>query len=154
MSTIIQRWQFPWGSLYAEFDGKECVAVSPEKIPEAGFEQPTPVPVQTTHSFTNLQEFFTHWKGVPKKSRGTPFQNAVWNYLESIPFGETRTYQQIAIAIGRPKATRAVGTAVGSNPWGVSVPCHRILPASGGIGGYFWGPRLKDFLLNAERRGR
>ncbi len=154
MSITVHRWQFPWGSLYAEFAGDVCVSVTPEKVSQANFAQQPPTAPAVTRSFQSLKEFFTYWKTVAKKQRGTPFQNQVWRYLESIPFGETRTYQQIAVAIGRPKATRAVGTAVGANPWGIGVPCHRVLPASGGVGGFYWGPQLKSFLLETERSQR
>lgn len=81
---------------------------------------------------------------------GTEFQKKVWSATRKIPYGETRTYAQIAKAIGHPKAVRAVGTALGSNPVCVIVPCHRVVPSSGGIGNYAYGKAMKQWLLDHE----
>lgn len=81
---------------------------------------------------------------------GTPFQKKVWQETRTIPFGETRTYADIAKAIGHPKAVRAVGTALGKNPACVVVPCHRVVPSSGGIGNYAYGKAMKKWLLDHE----
>jgi len=80
---------------------------------------------------------------------GTPFQVAVWNELARIPFGETRTYGQIARAVGRPRGAQAVGAANGRNPVPIIVPCHRVL-ASDGIGGFSGGLERKHQLLAHE----
>ena len=82
---------------------------------------------------------------------GTTFQLDVWNALLNIPFGDTSTYGALAAEIGRPKAFRAVGSAVGDNPIFYAVPCHRVLPASGGVGHYYWGPEIKKALLDWEK---
>jgi len=82
---------------------------------------------------------------------GTPFQLDVWNALLNIPFGGTTTYGALAAEIGRPKAFRAVGSAVGENPIFYAIPCHRVLPASGGIGNYFWGSEIKKAILDWEK---
>ena len=82
---------------------------------------------------------------------GTPFQLRVWRALVGIPCGSTRTYGAIAREIGAPGSARAVGTAVAGNPVAVLIPCHRVLPAGGGIGNYRWGARLKHALLEWER---
>lgn len=82
---------------------------------------------------------------------GTTFQLDVWNALLNIPFGGTTTYGALATEIGRPKAFRAVGSAVGDNPIFYAVPCHRVLPASGGVGNYYWGPAIKKALLDWEK---
>lgn len=79
----------------------------------------------------------------------TPFQRAVWRALRRIPHGQTRTYAQIARAIGRPRACRAVGTACGSNPLPLLIPCHRAV-ASNGVGGFSAGRGWKKFLLDLE----
>jgi len=84
---------------------------------------------------------------------GTPFQHAVWKALLSVPRGQTCTYASLAQKIGRPQAARAVGSAVGQNPIAWIVPCHRILPASGGLGGFRWGVGLKKELLTADAYG-
>ena len=81
---------------------------------------------------------------------GTPFQRQVWQALQHIPRGATRSYGELAAAIGRPGAARAVGRAVASNPVAVLVPCHRVLPAAGGAGGYRWGSGRKAALLDWE----
>lgn len=82
--------------------------------------------------------------------RGTPFQLDVWNALRDIPFGETRTYTEIACAIGRPRAVRAVGAANGANPLSLVVPCHRVVASGGRLGGYGGGLPLKKKLLAME----
>ena len=82
-------------------------------------------------------------------TQGTPFQQAVWRALLDIPCGETRTYKQIAEQIGRPRAMRAVGQAVGANPLPIVVPCHRVV-AAGGLGGFGGGLAMKKRLLQLE----
>lgn len=82
---------------------------------------------------------------------GTPFQRAVWDQLRAVPYGETRTYGQLAEALGRPGAARAVGLANGRNPVGVIVPCHRVIGASGSMTGYGGGLDRKRALLAHER---
>ena len=81
---------------------------------------------------------------------GAPFQLQVWEALLRIPPGQVTTYSEIARAIGRPTATRAVGTAVGRNPLGWLIPCHRVLARSGGLGGYHWGLPVKRAMLAWE----
>jgi len=90
--------------------------------------------------------------GIPLDIRGTAFQQRVWQALRAIPPGETRTYAEIATAIGSPRATRAVANACAENPAALAVPCHRVVPAAGGIGGYRWGPERKRLLLAREQR--
>ncbi|MCX7825279.1 MAG: methylated-DNA--[protein]-cysteine S-methyltransferase [Verrucomicrobiae bacterium] len=80
----------------------------------------------------------------------TPFQRAVWRALRRIPYGQTRSYAQIARAIGRPRAFRAVGAACGSNPLPLLIPCHRVVASNGGIGGFACGLRWKKYLLSLE----
>jgi len=91
---------------------------------------------------------------LPLDVRGTVFQRRVWNELRRIPRGETRSYRDIARAIGQPRAVRAVGSACGANPVALVVPCHRAVRADGGLGGYAWGLSRKKLLLEIERRGR
>jgi AraC family transcriptional regulator of adaptative response/methylated-DNA-[protein]-cysteine methyltransferase len=87
---------------------------------------------------------------LPIDVRGTAFQEAVWQELRRIPLGETRSYADIAAAVGQPNATRAVGTANGSNPVAVLVPCHRVIRSDGSLGGYAGGLERKRKLLDAE----
>ena len=91
---------------------------------------------------------------IPLDIRGTVFQRKVWDALRRIPSGETRSYRDIARAIGAPAAVRAVGSACGANPVALVVPCHRVLRADGGLGGYAWGVERKQRLLEIERPKR
>lgn len=101
-----------------------------------------------------LKEYFSGQREVfdlPLQYCGTEFQQAVWQQLTQIPFGETRSYQEIANAIGNPKAVRAVGAANGKNPISVIVPCHRVIGASGKLTGYAGGIDRKQQLLLLEK---
>lgn len=88
---------------------------------------------------------------LPVDVRGTAFQQAVWAALRAIPPGETRSYGEIAAAIGRPRAVRAAGTACGDNVLAVLIPCHRVLRRDGAMGGYAWGVERKQALLAREK---
>jgi len=83
---------------------------------------------------------------------GTEFQESVWSALLAIPFGETRTYQQLATAIGKPTAARAVGAANGRNPISIVVPCHRLVGFNGRLTGFAGGLENKQYLLTLESR--
>jgi len=83
--------------------------------------------------------------------KGTEFQTRVWRALQAIPAGETRTYGELAAAIGQPRAARAVGSAAAANTIALLIPCHRLVPAAGGTGAFRWGAALKGRLLLAER---
>ncbi len=81
---------------------------------------------------------------------GTPFQKAVWQALLEIPYGEVRSYGEVAAALGRPEAGRAVGAAIGANPIPIVIPCHRVVRSDGSLGGYGGGVALKIALLRLE----
>ena len=83
---------------------------------------------------------------------GTPFQLEVWSALAVIPYGETVSYRDVADEVGRPHASRAVGQANGHNPVSIVIPCHRVVAAGGGLGGYGWGLARKRWLLDHEAR--
>jgi methylated-DNA-[protein]-cysteine S-methyltransferase len=87
---------------------------------------------------------------IPLDLRGTSFQRQVWDFLRGIPWGQTRSYGQIAEALGRPNAARAVGRAVGSNPVSIVVPCHRVIGSNGALTGYGGGLDRKAALLELE----
>jgi len=89
---------------------------------------------------------------LPLDIQATAFQWQVWQALAAIPYGETRTYGDVAAAIGRPRAVRAVARACATNPVALAIPCHRVVPAAGGGGGYRWSPRRKRALLAGEQR--
>jgi methylated-DNA-[protein]-cysteine S-methyltransferase len=93
----------------------------------------------------------THFD-LPLEPRGTPFQREVWKALRDIPYGETRTYGQLATRLGRPGASRAVGAANGRNPIFIMVPCHRLAGADGRLRGSGTGIAHKQFLLGHERQ--
>lgn len=90
---------------------------------------------------------------MPLHVRGTVFQECVWRALRAIPFGETRTYAEVALAIGRPAAARAVARACATNPVAFAIPCHRVLGSDGDLRGYRWGVERKRALLALERPG-
>lgn len=84
--------------------------------------------------------------------QGTPFQESVWQALCDIPYGQTRSYSEIAESIGKPKAVRAVGSAIGANPLLIIVPCHRVIGKNGALSGYRGGMDMKTKLLELEQR--
>jgi AraC family transcriptional regulator of adaptative response/methylated-DNA-[protein]-cysteine methyltransferase len=87
---------------------------------------------------------------LPLDIQATAFQRRVWVYLQSIPSGETRSYQQVAKSIGQPTAARAVAGACATNPVALAIPCHRIVRENGDMGGYRWGMGRKKTLLQLE----
>lgn len=87
---------------------------------------------------------------LPLAPRGTPFQLRVWRALQDIPYGRTCSYSELATAVGSPRACRAVGQANGRNPLMIVIPCHRVIAAGGGLGGYSGGLDIKRFLLRLE----
>lgn len=140
----------PLGPLILQSDGQALTTVVfGKKWDEVAF-RPDPV---IRRAMGQLEAYFAgEQRGfvLPIRMDGTRFQQEVWTSLMSIPWGATRTYGEIASALGKPKAARAVGAAVGSNPLAIIIPCHRILPASGGLGGYRWGVWRKAWLLRHE----
>lgn len=112
-----------------------------------------PVLVETERQ---LREYFAGKRtafSVPLDMRGTRFQKDVWEALLAIPFGETRSYGQLAKQLGNPHATRAVGAANGRNPISIIVPCHRVIGSSGKLTGFAGGLDAKARLLNLEDKG-
>jgi methylated-DNA-[protein]-cysteine S-methyltransferase len=102
-----------------------------------------------------LNEYFSGKRqefSLPLDLRGTAFQREVWHALLGIPFGETRSYQQLANQLGNPNATRAVGAANGRNPVSIIVPCHRVIGSSGKLTGFAGGLDAKKYLLEMEAR--
>lgn len=102
-----------------------------------------------------LDDYFEKGTLLPKKYvdphvNGTPFQKSVWKVIESIPFGKTATYKELAEKLGNPNASRAFGTACGKNPVALFIPCHRVVRSSGEDFGYSWGKERKEWLLKHE----
>ncbi|MBQ8781053.1 MAG: methylated-DNA--[Oscillospiraceae bacterium] len=104
--------------------------------------------------FAQLDEYFKGERTAfdfPFKLAGTPFQLKVRNTLLNIPYGETRSYKEIACAAGNPKAVRAVGSACKNNPVWIAVPCHRVISSDGSLSGYAGGAEMKRQLLELEK---
>ena len=99
---------------------------------------------------SSLIQFKREPPAIPLHIRGTGFQIHVWQALLRIPAGSGVSYGAIAAALGKPKASRAVGSAVGDNPVSVLIPCHRVIQQSGALGGYAWGLSRKAVLLGRE----
>lgn len=119
-------------------------------IPE---EVPSPTPLSDLAA-AQLAEYFSGQRtafDLPLDPRGTPFQCSVWNKLLTIPYGKMRSYQDIAIAIGNPKAVRAVGMACNRNPIWIVIPCHRVVGANQKLTGYTGGLDMKQRLLELEK---
>jgi AraC family transcriptional regulator of adaptative response/methylated-DNA-[protein]-cysteine methyltransferase len=90
---------------------------------------------------------------LPLDVRATAFQWRVWRQLRTIPYGQTRSYSQVAEAIGSPTAVRAVARACATNPVALLIPCHRVIRTDGSMGGYRWGIKRKEQLLAHEKAG-
>lgn len=145
----------PAGKIMLTSDGKTlsgiywCVYKHTPQPPQEWIENEAkfgPVLAQLDDYFTGKSRTFD----VAFEATGTPFQKRVWNELSTIKFGETRTYQQIANAIGAPTAVRAVAGAIGRNPLSIVVPCHRVIGSNGQLTGFAGGVESKRLLLALE----
>jgi AraC family transcriptional regulator of adaptative response/methylated-DNA-[protein]-cysteine methyltransferase len=119
------------------------------------------MPATSRQPFTQwMQALSRHLGGkqvaldLPTDLRGTAFQMRVWNYLLKIPYGELRSYTEVAQAIGKPRAVRAVASACAANRVALIIPCHRVIRGDGGLGGYRWGLERKRSLIDQERAVR
>jgi methylated-DNA-[protein]-cysteine S-methyltransferase len=113
----------------------------------------TSVNAVTDETKLQLNDYFTGKRqsfGVSLDAKGTDFQQSVWRYLATIPYGQTASYQDVANGIDNPKAVRAVGAANGKNPIAIIVPCHRVIGKNGSLTGYAWGVGRKCWLLEHE----
>ncbi len=129
-------------------DGRHPINPDPQwTYSETPFQQPIQ---QLKEYFSGKRKTFT----IKLASKGTPFQQEVWQALLSIPYGQTLSYGQIAQAIGKPKAVRAVGAANGQNPVSIIVPCHRVIGSNGKLVGYGGGLSIKEALLTHENTHR
>lgn len=131
-------------------------AVTALKTPQADAKADAPNELVES-VFRQLDEYFAGTRRVfdfPYRLHGTPFQEKVWAALQQIPYGETRSYKDIARAIGHPKAFRAVGMANHANPVFIAIPCHRVIGADGSLTGYGGGLAMKQALLALEQSHR
>jgi methylated-DNA-[protein]-cysteine S-methyltransferase len=128
---------------------------NPRRVPLAGVVESDSHPV-LLETERQLQEYFAGRRrefALPLDFRGTEFQRRVWSALLTIPYGETRSYAQIAQQIGCPAAVRAVGAANGRNPLSIIAPCHRVVGSNGKLTGFAGGLEAKAKLLTLEREG-
>lgn len=141
----------PVGFLHLETDGTALTRVEfcagPSANPQSDLLRRAAQ--QLTEYFSGARRTFS----LPLAPKGTPFQCAVWRALCDIPYGQTRSYGQIAAAVGSLRAARAVGMACNRNPIGVIIPCHRVVGANGALTGYAGGMDKKAALLALEREG-
>jgi len=148
----IHHYPSPVGILEIKTDSKAITEVSWLKNdPVTRLTSTNPIIKETC---IQLDEYFAGKRqtfDLPLLPKGTDFQQTVWKQLQEIPYGKTVSYSQVAKAINRPKACRAVGSANGKNPITLIIPCHRVIASNGGIGGYASGIEIKKQLLELER---
>ena len=151
MKTFIANVKSPVGvwSVVGSDEGVTHIHLPQDELAASKGVPPKPV----ADAVLQLKEYFAGSRRTFKvklaPAQATPFQHDVWAALRKIPFGQVRTYGEVAGAVDRPQAHRAVGNANHANPWPIVVPCHRVV-ASSGLGGYGGGDRVKRYLLDLE----
>lgn len=141
----------PIGRFTIQSDGSAITRLAPGCVGLEGACEPTEV---TNQAANELQEYLggtRRYFDVPLRPSDTAFQKAVWGEMLDIPYGKTKTYAQVARAIGSPKAYRAVGMAAHRNPLPIFIPCHRVVGADGALVGYALGLEAKRYLLDLEK---
>lgn len=161
MNLVYKTIQSPVGKLKLVASDKGLAAIlwendKPRRVPleEMSEDENHPILLEAEQQ---LEEYFTGKRNtfsVALDTRGTRFQKSVWQALRAIPFGETRSYGQLATQLGNPRASRAVGAANGKNPVSIIVPCHRVIGSTGKLTGFAGGLERKAHLLALEERGR
>lgn len=144
----------PIGTIGIE-EYNSCISrlfLSTDKIPKNLILKETPLLIEAKSQLLAYLEGKRDTFELPLSPNGTEFQRKVWKALQTIPFGETRSYKQIAEAVGNPKASRAVGMANNKNPIAIFIPCHRVIGANGLLVGYGGGLKTKQFLLDLEKK--
>lgn len=148
--TMSQPIYTPIGTLIAEFDDEAIISLDftdrPHECEPSNHPLLVQLQIELAEYFAQKRQIFT----LPLAPSGTPFQQKVWEILQTIPYGETISYAQEALLSGNPKATRAVANANGKNPISILIPCHRVIATGGGLGGYSGGVWRKEFLLRLE----
>lgn len=147
-STIIQT---PLGFMKIEADDKSILSVSFSN--EKSGEGENNLSKRGARALENYFKGSREIENLPIAPAPTPFSAKVYEETKKIPYGEVRSYSDIARAIGKPGASRAVGGALNKNRHLILVPCHRVVPKSGGIGGFKVGQEMKEYLLHLEREG-
>jgi len=148
--VFVSKFASPVGSLWLCSDGE---AVTGLHFHEQHGAPGDHLPLHSAAKQQLAEYFAGERKGfvLPLRPEGTPFQRAVWRALETIPYGETRSYGQIAAAVGNGKASRAVGMANNRNPISIIIPCHRVIGSTGKLVGYGGGLEKKMALLELEK---
>ena len=147
----IYFYETPVGKLCIGEENGCIIRVTWSKIPQEYILEETELILKCKNQ---LEEYFAGKRktfDLPLVPKGTEFQQKVWKALTEIPYGETRTYGEIAAAVGNPKAARAVGMANNKNPIGIIIPCHRVVGANGKLVGYAGGMEKKEWLLSLEK---
>lgn len=140
----------PMGRVAIETDGRAITRFAFGPMRLRGAERATAL---TNRASSEVLEYLAGKRtafDVPVQAEGSAFQRAVWERISAIPYGETRTYAQIAQSLGKPGALQTVGQACGRNPVPLLIPCHRVVGSNGKLGGYAFGPAVKKFLLDLE----
>ena len=143
-------YHMPPGRLTIAADKDGICLVAFGDVPQDAPRRPSAL---TNTAANQLQEYFAHKRrvfDVPLSAQGTEFQLKGWNALQNIPYGQTRTYAEIAELVDNPKGFRAVGMANNKNPLPILVPCHRVIGTGGKLVGYAGGLKIKKFLLELE----
>ncbi|NVK22753.1 MAG: methylated-DNA--[protein]-cysteine S-methyltransferase [Kangiellaceae bacterium] len=153
-TLYFQKQSCPFGKvyIYADQHSLKALLFKPWQATEATnvMNQANPIIDKT---LTQLEEYFAGSRtqfSIPIAAQGTRFQQTVWQTLQSIPYGKTWSYGQLACAIGNKNASRAVGAANGKNPISIIIPCHRVIGANGTLTGYAGGLSAKEWLLRHE----
>jgi methylated-DNA-[protein]-cysteine S-methyltransferase len=148
------------GRIYVVVSGGAVVGVSILSEPEIDGVSLLPTDAKVLErALVQLDEYFRGLRrsfDLPLRPEGTPFQKRVWEMTSAIPYGETKTYAEVAKAVGVGRAARAVGAALSANPIPILIPCHRVVRSDGSPGGYAPDPRIKGMLLKfeAEKSGK
>jgi len=148
---VYYTYETPIGNLIIASDGSAITAIKFKYT--AGAECVKTRDALTDMAAKQLEEYFAGKRtkfDVPLRACGTDFQRSVWEALLTIPYGETRSYKQVAELVGNPKACRAVGMANNRNPISIIIPCHRVIGANGSLVGYGGGLEIKEKLLELE----
>lgn len=151
--TTYKYYQSPYGMIKIGYKNKHIVSL--KKVEELGEESSHINNVLHDNVVTQLDAYFNGELkefNLPLNIEGTEFQQRVWQELMNIPYGETRSYKEVAEAIGNYKASRAIGMANNKNPIHIIIPCHRVIGSSGKLVGYAGGMDMKKGLLEMEQR--
>ena len=154
MPSIYQTFASPIGDLWICQTGNALtdLTIGPPGDPTGLCRDQTPLLTETARQLSAYFDGRLRQFDLPLDPAGTPFRKKVWQALRAIPYGQTRTYKEIALQVDSPRASRAVGQANHFNPVMILIPCHRVIGADGRLTGYAYGTDVKQFLLDLERR--